>query len=476
VTPSVQAPKGYREDSPAQYRGALEAAWHPARPADALLKGPWWRVFGEPELDALEAKLEIDNQTIAQFFQNFMAARAQVDAARAGYYPTVTTSPSYTWIGNGGGFGTFAGSTGVVPGATIPTGSTGRGGGASTSSFFSIPVTASWAPDLWQRVRNTVRQARANAQVSAADLENERLTEEAALAEFYFQLRGQDALIDLYTRTIAADQQSLDYTRAQYETGITSAETVSQAAVTLDTAQATGVGLAINRAVFEHAIATLIGEPASEFSMPARGLTAQAPAIPVGIPSDVLQRRPDIAAAERTLAAANAQIGIAKAAYFPTVTLSSGGGLQATSLDSLFSAPSLFWSLGATVSETLFEGGLRRATVRQSEAVYRADVAAYRQTVLTAFQQVEDGLATLRIVSQQIVRQETAVKAARYYLDLAQASYQTGVTPYLDVINAQTVLLSNEQTLVTLRVNEMTAAVSLVEALGGGWDVSKLPP
>jgi NodT family efflux transporter outer membrane factor (OMF) lipoprotein len=312
--------------------------------------------------------------------------------------------------------------------------------------------------------------------VSAADLENERLTEEAALAEFYFELRGQDALIDVFARTIAADQQALDFARGQYETGITSAETVSQAAVTLDTVQATAVGLGINRAVFEHAIATLIGKPASDFSMPARALTAQAPAIPVGIPSDVLQRRPDIAAAERTLAAANAQIGIAKAAYFPTVTLSANGGYQATSLDRLFSAPSLFWSLGASAAETIFEGGLRRATVRQSEAVYKADVAAYRQTVLTAFQQVEDGLATLRLVSQQIVRQETAVKAARYYLDLAQASYQTGVTPYLDVINAQTVLLSNEQTLVTLRVNEMTAAVSLVQALGGGWDVSKLPP
>jgi NodT family efflux transporter outer membrane factor (OMF) lipoprotein len=320
-----------------------------------------------------------------------------------------------------------------------------------------------------------VRQYRYAAQVGAADLENERLTEQSALAQYYFELRGQDALADLYARTIAADRQSLEYTRAQFETGIGAQEAVAQAEVTLANAEATAVGVATNRALYEHAIATLIGKPASDFAISARVLAAAAPAIPLGVPSELLQRRPDVAAAERTLAEANALIGVGESAFYPSLDLSATGGLSSGSLGSLFSAPSLFWSLGVTASETIFDGGLRRATIAQYRAAYEADVAAYRQTVLTAFQQVEDALSTLRIVSQQIARQESAVNAARRYLDIATASYQTGITPYLDVITAQNLLLGDEQTLVTLQVTQMTAAVQLVQALGGGWDVKKLP-
>jgi NodT family efflux transporter outer membrane factor (OMF) lipoprotein len=473
VRPSAATPAAFKEDSPAAYRDVPPGTWHPARPRDAASKGRWWEIFHEPELDALEAQLDISNQTIAQYFHNFMAARAQVDEARAGYFPVVGLSPSYTRTFSGSGSGSFTATT-AAANAGAPTASgiaSQAGGGLSSFNFFAVPAfQASWAPDLWQRVSNAVRQARAAAQVSAADLENERLTEQAALAQFYFQLRGQDALADVYERTIAEDQKSLDFTRAQFETGIGTYESVAQAQVTLENAEATAVGIATDRGIYEHAIATLIGRPASELSLPTKALSTPVPAIPVGVPSDVLQRRPDVAAAERTVAQANALIGVQMAAFYPTVNLTASGGFASTSLSSLFSLPSFFWSLGASAAETIFDGGLRRATVAQYKQLYEADVAAYRQTVLTAFQQVEDELVTLRVTSQQIASQERAVGSAKKYLDIAQASYSLGVTPYLDVITAQSLLLGDEQTLVTLRVSEMVAAVQLVQALGGGWD------
>lgn len=487
AVPSVSVPREFKEASAAAYRGLPGSTWQPANPQDGRLKGDWWRLFGEPELERLEDQLNIDNQTIAQYFQNFMAARAQVNEARAGYFPTLAISPLVSVAGGGAGFsGGGAGSTGLSPAYTapsagtspvmsVPTNSGSVGSGGPVSHFFAIPLEASWAPDLWGRVRNSVSEYRYAAQVSAADLENERLTEQASLAEYYFQLRGQDALQDLYNRTIEADRKSLDYTRAQFETGVGAAEAVAQAEVTLRTAEATAAGIGINRALYEHAIATLIGRPASEFALPFKILATPVPVFPIGLPSQLLQRRPDIAAAERTMAQANALIGVEKAAYYPSLNLSASGGLSSTVLGTLFSVPSLFWSLGASLSETIFDGGLRDATMAQYWAVYRADVAAYRQTVLTAFQQVEDYLATLRVLSEEIARQDLAVKAAQHYLDIAMAAYVTGLDPYLDVITAQTTLLSNEQTLVTLRVNQMTAAVELVQALGGGWDRTQLP-
>ena len=465
--PAAPAPPAFKEAAPAAYSAAPPGTWQPAQPQDAALKGKWWEMFNEPELNALEDQLNIDNQNIAQYFQNFMAARAQVSEARAGYFPTATVNPAYIRTSVGTAAATAA--TATVGTAAVPASK------RTTISDFSLPFDVAWEPDLWGRVRNTVSEYRYAAQVSAADLENERLTEQADLAEYFFELRGQDALQDLYNRTIETDRQLLDLTRARFETGIDNQEAVAQAEVTLADAEAAGIGIAVNRALYEHAIATLIGKSASTFSMPVKLLSTPAPAIPVGVPSQLLQRRPDIAAAERTMAQANAIIGVQKAAYYPTLSLTGSGGLQSSAIAKLFSLPALFWSLGASASETIFDAGLRRATVTQYTAAYNADVAAYKQTVLTAFQQVEDYIATLRVLSQQIARQEAAVQAAQRYVDIATARYQTGLDPYLDVLVAQDTLLSDRQTLVTLRVSEMTAAVQLIQALGGGWDVVQLP-
>jgi NodT family efflux transporter outer membrane factor (OMF) lipoprotein len=454
----------FKESAPAAYTNPPEGTtpdgtWRPAQPQDAALKGKWWEVFNEPELNSLEEQLNINNQNIAVFFQNFMAARAQVLEAKSQFYPTVTTDPSYNRT--------------KTPAALH--GAAASGAAGVTSNELALPFDVSWEPDLWGKIRNTVREFQYASQVSAADLENERLTEQAALAEFYFQLRGQDALQDLYDETVEADKKSLELTRSLYETGIDSDESVAQAEVTLQGAQEIATGIATNRAIYEHAIATLIGKPASNFSMPVKSLTTPVPAIPVGVPSQLLERRPDIAGAERTMAEANALIGVEKAAYYPTLSLTGGGGLESSTIMSLFSAPALFWSVGASAAQTIFDGGLRKATVAQYTAQYNANVATYRQTVLTAFQQTEDYIATLRVTSQQIQQEDTAVKSAQRYLDIANARYETGLDPYLNVISAQTTLLSNQQTQITLRVSEMTAAVQLVQALGGGWDTTQLP-
>jgi NodT family efflux transporter outer membrane factor (OMF) lipoprotein len=477
VKPKVDTPTAFKESSAAAYAGADAGAWQPAQPQDAALKGKWWEVFGEPELNALEDQLNINNQNIAQFFQNFMAARAQVGIARAAYFPTLTAAPSATRthtsgaLGKGVAVNTGAGGAGSTGGgATTAVGSSG-----TTFNEFQMPFDVSWEPDLWGRVRNTVREARYAAQVSAADLENERLTEQAALAEFYFELRGQDALQDLFNKTTVAQQKSVELTKVLFETGIDSPEDVAQAEVTLANTEATAVGVATNRAIYEHAIAMLIGKPASDFSMPVKTLTTPVPAVPVDIPSKLLQRRPDVAAAERTMAEANALIGVETAAYYPTLDLTAAGGWEAAAISTLFHAPARFWSLGATASETIFDGGLRSSTLRQYNAQFKADEAAYRQTVLTAFQQVEDYVATVRVLSQQIERQRAAVAAAQRFLDIATTRYQTGIDPYLNVITAQTTLLTDQQTEVTLRVSEMTAAVQLIQALGGGWDIEQLP-
>jgi len=471
--PAVPPPPDFKESAPAAYSSSPPGTWQPARPQDAVLKGKWWEMFNEPELNTLEDQLDINNQNIAQYFQNFMAARAQVGESRAAYFPTVTLDPSVNRSGGGGrgGAANGAGFTSTTTGA--PPSVTNAGG--SSGTFISLPLDASWAPDLWGRVRNTVRQAQYAAQVSAADLENERLTEQASLAEYYFELRGQDSLQAVYNRIIETDKELLDLTRSLVDTGIDSPEDVAQAEVTFRDAEEAGAGVAANRALYEHAIATLTGKAASSFSMPVKELTTPVPPIPVGLPSELLQRRPDIAAAERTMAEANALIGVEKAAYYPTVNLTGSGGLEASALKSLFSIPALFWSLGASASQIIFDAGLRKSTVAQYTANYNADVAAYKQTVLTAFQQVEDYIATLRVVSDQIVRQGTAIEAAQRYLNLATARYQTGLDPYLNVMSAQLTYLSNQQTEVTLRVNEMVAAVELVQALGGGWKASELP-
>jgi NodT family efflux transporter outer membrane factor (OMF) lipoprotein len=460
-------PPSYKE-SPTQVQDP--GPWKVAEPKDAMLRGKWWAIYNDPELNSLEDQLNINNQNIKQFFENFMAARALVAQARSQLYPTIAINPSISRSQSSGNLGN----------STPTTGTGGTGGTVATtagrqSSLFSLPADVSWAPDLWGRIRSQIHAAQYNAQVSVADLENERLIEQASLATFLFELRGQDALRKIFDETIEADQKSVELTRARFETGIDNEISLVQAQQALESAEAAGANLGVARAQFEHAIATLIGKPASEFSLPVKPLEHAPPAIPIDVPSQLLERRPDIAASERSMAAANAQIGVAVAAYYPNLTLSASGGFESSSLTNLLSYSSRFWSVGPSVSETIFDAGLRRATVLQFEATYNADVAGYRQTVLTAFQQVEDYLASVRILSQQIELQQQAVKSAERFLELANARYYTGVDTYLNVLVAQTTLLSNQQNLASLRTQAMTASVQLIQALGGGWDSSQLP-
>ena len=477
VKPVTPTPPAFKESQPGAYSSALPGTWTPADPKDAALKGKWWEIFNEPELNQLEDQIDLNNQTIAQYFQNFMAARAIVREYKAQQYPTVTTSPSYNRQRTPGTL------RNAVATATSGSGTGGTGTGSSgvasasgtTSTVLSLPLDVTWQPDLWGRIGSQIREYQYAAQVSAADLENQRLTEQASLAEYFFQLRGQDALQEVYNRTVEADQKLLDLTRALFETGIDSEESVAQAEVTLKNAQEAAAGVATNRALYEHAIATLIGKPASSFSLPFKSLSTPIPPIPVGVPSELLERRPDVAAAERTMAEANALIGYEKALYYPNLSLTGSGGVESSLITTLFSTPALAWSVGGSAAETIFDAGLRHATVDQYTAQFNADSALYKQTVLTAFQQVEDYIATLRVNSEQIQRQTDALASAQRFFDLATARFETGVDPYINVLNAQTTLLNDQTTQVTLRTNQMTAAVQLIQALGGGWNVSQLP-
>src|SRR5580693_9501555 len=460
--PSPQAPAATYKESPTSSQEA--GLWTPAQPADAKLRGKWWEIFNDPELNALEDQLDINNQNIKQYFENFMEARAIVREARSQYFPTLSVAPSFTRSRTSANLNT----------APVNTSGTGTAAKQLQSTVYSLPLEASWEPDLWGKVRNTVHQAQYAAQVSAADLENERLTEQASLAEFFFEIRGQDQLQKIFDDTVAADQKSYDLTRALYEAGIDDQISVAEAETTLQSAKAGATNVGIARAQFEHAIAVLIGKAATSFSIPVKPMTVAPPPIPVGVPSELLERRPDVAAAERTMAEANAAIGIAYAAYYPNLTLSAEGGFESSAFHNWLAWPSRFWSVGASIPETIFDAGLRRATV-QHVATYNADLASYRQTVLTAFQQVEDGLAEVRILSKEIEQEQQAVDSARTFLKLEQARYETGVDPYLDVLIAQTTVLADQQTLNGLQVQQMTYAVALVEALGGGWDRSQLP-
>jgi len=466
--PSPQAPAPAYKESTTQFTD--NGPWTVAQPSDAILRGKWWEIFNDAELNALEEQLNINNQNIKEYFENFMEARAVVREARSQYFPTLSAVPSATHSRT---------SANLRGETTVNTTGTGTTTPATTtqlqSTLYSLPLEASWAPDLWGKVRNTVRQAQYSAQVSAADLENERLTEQASLAEYFFELRGQDELQRLYNETVAADEKELELTRAQYETGITNEISVVQAETALQSAQAGATNVAIARAQYEHAIAMLVGKAATGFSIPVKPMIVAPPPIPVGVPSQLLQRRPDVAAAERTMAAANAEIGIAYAAYYPDLSLTGEAGFESSAIGSLLSWPSRFWSVGSSISETIFDAGLRRATVQQYVATYNADLAAYRQTVLTAFQQVEDALAEVRILSKEVQQEQQAVNFAQTNLKLEEARYQTGIDPYIDVLIAQTTVLADMQTLNSLQVEEMTDAVALVQALGGGWDRSQLP-
>jgi NodT family efflux transporter outer membrane factor (OMF) lipoprotein len=453
--PGVATPPAYKEFAPDMFKETKD--WKLAHPNDGVIRGKWWEMFGDAKLNTLEEQVTVSNQNIAAADANFRAARALIREARADYFPTVTTSPSII----------------VSRQSSAATHSNVSPGRMSTN--YTLPFDATWEPDLWGRVRNSVRADTAAAQASAADLQNVRLSVEAELAFDYYQLRSNDAEKRLLDATIAAFQQQLELTRVRFQTGIVSDEDVAQAETQLETTQAQDTDLGIQRAQLEHAIALLTGQPASTFSLPAEIQGEQPPAIPVGVPSQLLERRPDIASAERRVAEANAQIGVTKAAFYPSLLLSASAGLESTSIASWFTWPARFFSLGPTLSQTLFDKGRRAAATEFARADYDATVATYRQTVLTAFQEVEDNLAALRILSHELDEQNTAVASAQRALQLATDRYKSGIDSYLNVITAQATLLSNQRTAVNLQMQQMTASVELIKALGGGWNDTQLP-
>jgi len=448
--PAVQTPAAFKELTPAQSQET--DGWKTAEPMDNALRGQWWEMFHEPELNVFEIQLTVSNQSVAAALASFLAARAVVKQSRSQYFPTVTANPSVTESRQ-----------------SSPQNQSGSSAAASTFTEYSLPFDAAWEPDFWGRIRNTVKANSLEAQATLADLENVRLTVQAEVAVDYFQVRVVDAQKQLLDATAIAYQESLKLTRVQYDAGLASDQDVAQAETQLNTTLAQATDLGIQRALLEHAIATLLGQPASSFSIATRSLTAKPIAIPFGVPSELLERRPDIAAAERRVAGANAQIGVARAAYYPTITLSGAAGFQNTPVQNFFSGPGLVWSVGASLAQTLFDGGLRKAVTEQSRAIYQGTVANYRQTVLTAFQEVEDNLSTLRILSQELQQQDAAVASSRRYLTLADVRYKSGIEIYLDVITAQTTLLNNQRTALNLQMQQLTASVQLIKALGGGW-------
>ena len=439
--------------TPAQFKET--AGWKTAEPNDAVIRGQWWEMFHEPELNALEDQATLSNQTVAVALANFLAARAVVKQTRSQYFPTVTASPSVTRSRQS---------------------QSSSSSSPSTITEYALPFDASWELDFWGRIRNSVKASSLEAQATLADLENVRLTVQAEVAADYFQLRVLDAQQQLLNATVRAYQESLKLTQVQQDTGLTAGQDIEQAKTLLDLTRAQAIDLGIQRAQLEHAIATLLGKPASLFSIATNSRAATPVAIPSGIPSQLLERRPDIAAAERRVAEANAQIGVARAAYFPTITLSGAVGYQGSSLGNLVSGPGMIWSVGATLAQTLFDAGKRKAITEQARAIYQGTVANYRQTVLTAFQEVEDNLSTLRILSQELQQQNAAVASSQRYLTIATGRYQSGIDSYLNVITAQTMLLSNQRTATNLRMQQLTASVQLIKALGGGWDVSQRTP
>jgi NodT family efflux transporter outer membrane factor (OMF) lipoprotein len=450
--PAVQTPAAFKELAPEQFKET--EGWKAAEPKDDTIRGQWWEVFHEPELNALEGQVAISNQSVAVALANFLAARAVVKQIRSQYFPVVSASPSVTRSRQQ-----------LQPASSSPT--------PVTSTEYSLPLDASWELDFWGRIRNSVKASSLEAQATLADLENVRLTVQAEAAADYFQLRVLDAQKELLDAAVLAYQESLKLTQVQADTGMASGQDVAQAETQLNLTRAQATDLGILRAQLEHAIATLLGKPASSFSIATNSLAAKPVAIPFGVPSQLLERRPDIAAAERRVAEANAQIGVARAAYFPTITLSGSVGFQSSSLGNLVSAQGLAWSVGATLAQTLFDAGKRKAVTEQARAIYQGTVANYRQTVLSAFQEVEDNLSTLRILSQELQQQNVAVESSQGYLALANARYKSGIEVYLDVITAQAALLSNQRTAMNLRMQQMTASVQLIKALGGGWDVSQ---
>ena len=449
--PTAPAPAAFKEPPP--------SGWKEAQPSDGAIRGKWWEIYNDPQLNSLEEQVSISNQNVQLAEAQFREAKAAVRIARSALFPVVSAAPSII-------------ST-QTPSQVV--GSVQGGAKASPHGFYSLPIEASYTADLWGSIRRSIAASTANAQVSAADLENAKLTFQAELASDYFQLHGLDGDAALLGDAVRSYAEFLTLTRNRYAGGVASLGDVAQAETQLETTRGELVDIGVQRAQFEHAIAILIGKPPSEFSMATSTLTAPPPAIPIGVPSALLERRPDIAANERQVAAANEQIGIAKAAFYPTLTLSGSAGFESADFLKWLTWPSRFWSVGPQLAETLFDAGKRHAQVAQAEAAYDATVDTYRQTVLTALQQVEDNLSALRVLAEEAEVTDRAVKAARQSLDISTDQYKGGIVAYLQVITAQTAWLNEERVAVDLLTRRMTASVSLIEALGGGWDSSQLP-
>lgn len=430
-----EMPAGYKEMN----------GWRPAQPRDGVVKGEWWELFNDPHLNHLERQVSVHNQNIRQVEAQFRQARALVLEARAGYYPTVSIGASVT--------------------------SSGQSGRSST--IFQLPVDLAWEADIWGRIRRSVEASMADAQAGAADLAAVQLSIQAELAQAYFQLRTLDAQQKLLNETVAYYRKTLELTTNRYRAGVAARSDLLQAETQLKSTQAQAIDTGIQRAQLEHAIALLIGTPASSFSLPVAPLMAVPPSIPPGLPSDLLERRPDIAATERRMAAANARIGVVEAAWYPSLILSAGGGLQSSSLARWLTWPSRFWAVGPSVSQTLFDGGLRGAQNEEVRAAYDASVAAYRHAVLNGFKEVEDNLAALRLLDQEAGVQEEAVRAARQSVVITANQYRAGTVGYLNLLIAQSTELTSERVAIDIRGRRMVAAVLLIKALGGGWEVSQ---
>jgi NodT family efflux transporter outer membrane factor (OMF) lipoprotein len=447
VRPTTPTPPAFKE----------VGDWKPAQPNDQKLGGRWWEIFQDAQLNNLEQQIEVSNQNLKAAFAQYQQARAVVRYNRADYYPTVTGGASATRDK----FSANRTTTTIANGKTI--------------SDFSVPLDLSYEVDVWGRVRKTVESSRELAQASAADLAVVNLSMHADLAFDYFAARSLDAEEQLLNSTVVQYEKALELNEQRYRGGIASEVEVEQARTILETTRALAIDVGVGRAQFEHAVAVLMGKPPAEFTLPPLPLTAPPPRIPVGLPSELLERRPDIAAAERRVASANAQIGLAQSAYYPLVTLGASGGFESGTITKLIQGPSVLWSAGPSAVMTLFDGGRRHAFTDEARAGYDFAVASYRETVLTDFQQVEDSVAGLRILEHEAGVQDLAVKAAQRSLDLSNVRYTGGVTSYLEVITAQNAALADELTAVNLLGRRMASAVQLIQALGGGWDSSSLP-
>src|SRR6202795_3622638 len=456
VRPAVPTTPAYKEEAPGSFKESDQ--WQPAKPGDQDSHGKWWEAFGDPELNQLEEQVASSNQTLKVAEARFREARAAIRFNRAAQFPTISTSPSASYVKSSDFSPSFP--------SKIQ---------QSSKGDFVLPFDLSYEIDLWGRVRRTVAAAREEAQASAADYETAKLSLEAELAMDYFELRTADAQKQLLDDTVKAYTNNLELTVNRFKGGVAPRADVAQAQTQLDTTRVQDTDVTVQRAQFEHAIAILVGKPPAEFGLATAPLNDQPPTTPIGLPSELLQRRPDIAAAERRVAEANQQIGIARAAYFPTVSLGATAGFESTHIANLLDGPNALWAVGPALAETLFDAGRRRATSESARANYDVTVATYRQTSLTAFQEVEDNVAALRILENEAQQQRHAVASSQDSLQIFTNRYKGGVDTYLQVITAQTIELANERNDIDILRRRLDASVLLIKALGGGWNLSKLP-